>query len=59
MSCFLLVHYIQSEVNVMLLYWQVFEVNVSAATQKKKEELHNRQTQLEREREMLKHNKTE
>ncbi|XP_070765490.1 coiled-coil domain-containing protein 81-like [Enoplosus armatus] len=38
---------------------KLFQVNFSAATQRKKEELHNRQKQLEKEREMLKHNKTE
>ncbi|XP_026234824.1 coiled-coil domain-containing protein 81 isoform X1 [Anabas testudineus] len=38
---------------------KIFEVNFSAVTQRKKEELHTRQTQLEKEREMLKHNKME
>ncbi|XP_044048588.1 coiled-coil domain-containing protein 81-like [Siniperca chuatsi] len=38
---------------------KLFQVNFSAATQRKKEQLHNRQEQLEKEREMLKHNKTE
>lgn len=47
------------KVDVMLPHWQLFEVNVSAATQRKKEELHNRHAQLEKEREMLKHNKLE
>lgn len=38
---------------------QLFQVNFDAATQKKKEELHSRQVQLEKEREMLKHNRME
>ncbi|XP_040889979.1 coiled-coil domain-containing protein 81-like isoform X2 [Toxotes jaculatrix] len=38
---------------------KLFQVNFTAATQRKKEELHNRATQLEKEREMLKHNKRE
>ncbi|XP_039991358.1 coiled-coil domain-containing protein 81-like isoform X2 [Xiphias gladius] len=38
---------------------KLFQVNYSAATQRKKKELHNHQAQLEKEREMLKHNKTE
>ncbi|KAI3377503.1 hypothetical protein L3Q82_008672 [Scortum barcoo] len=38
---------------------KLFQVNFSTATQRKKEELQNRQEQLEKEREMLKHNKTE
>ncbi|XP_070821522.1 coiled-coil domain-containing protein 81-like [Chaetodon trifascialis] len=38
---------------------KLFQVNFSAATQRKKKELHSRQEQLEREREVLKHNKTE
>ncbi|XP_071344860.1 coiled-coil domain-containing protein 81-like isoform X2 [Trachinotus anak] len=38
---------------------KLFQVNFSAAAQRKKEEMHNRQAQLEKEREMLKHNKTE
>ncbi|XP_044208953.1 coiled-coil domain-containing protein 81-like isoform X1 [Thunnus albacares] len=38
---------------------QLFQVNFSVATQRKKEELHNRQVQLEKEREMLKHNQME
>ncbi|XP_019935286.2 coiled-coil domain-containing protein 81 isoform X1 [Paralichthys olivaceus] len=37
---------------------KLFQVNFSAVTQKKKEELHNRQAQLEKEREMLKNSKT-
>ncbi|XP_059208150.1 coiled-coil domain-containing protein 81-like [Centropristis striata] len=38
---------------------KLFQVNFSAATQRKKEELHNRQEQLDREKEILKHNKME
>ncbi|XP_058485867.1 coiled-coil domain-containing protein 81-like [Solea solea] len=38
---------------------KLFHVNFSAATQRKGEELHNRQAQLEKERQMLKYNKTE
>ncbi|GLD55966.1 coiled-coil domain-containing protein 81 isoform X1 [Lates japonicus] len=38
---------------------KLFQVNFSAATQRKKEELHNRRAQLEKEREMLHHNKTQ
>ncbi|XP_026175474.1 coiled-coil domain-containing protein 81 isoform X2 [Mastacembelus armatus] len=38
---------------------KLFQVNFSAATQRKKEELHSLQTQLEQEREMLKHIKME
>lgn len=41
------------------VYLQLFQVNYSAAAQRKKKELHNHQAQLEKEREMLKHNKTE
>ncbi|XP_030582265.1 coiled-coil domain-containing protein 81 [Archocentrus centrarchus] len=37
---------------------KIFQVNFSAAAQRKKE-LHNHQAQLEKEREMLRHNKTE
>ncbi|KAI9533103.1 hypothetical protein NQZ68_026656 [Dissostichus eleginoides] len=36
-----------------------FRINFSTATQQKKEELHNRQEQLQKEREVLKHNKME
>lgn len=43
----------------MLFYWQLFVVNFSAAAQQKKEKLHNRLAELEREREVLKHNKME
>ena len=48
-------------VKLMLIhiYLQLFQVNFSAATQRKKEELHSRQAQLEKEREMLKSSKTE
>ncbi|XP_028999685.1 coiled-coil domain-containing protein 81-like isoform X2 [Betta splendens] len=38
---------------------KLFNINISAANQRKTEELHNRQTQLGREREMLKHTKME
>ncbi|XP_033486227.2 coiled-coil domain-containing protein 81-like [Epinephelus lanceolatus] len=38
---------------------KLFQLNFSAATQRKKEELQNRQQQLEKEREILKHNKME
>ncbi|XP_076587231.1 coiled-coil domain-containing protein 81-like isoform X1 [Chaetodon auriga] len=38
---------------------KLFQVNFSTATQRKKKELHSRQEQLEREREILKHNKRE
>ncbi|XP_054464942.1 coiled-coil domain-containing protein 81-like isoform X2 [Anoplopoma fimbria] len=38
---------------------KLFQVNFSAATQRKKEELHNRHKQVEKEREVLKHNKME
>ncbi|XP_041790987.1 coiled-coil domain-containing protein 81-like [Chelmon rostratus] len=38
---------------------KLFQVNFTAATQRKREDLHNRQEQLEKERETLKHNKTE
>ncbi|KAF1392671.1 hypothetical protein PFLUV_G00030480 [Perca fluviatilis] len=38
---------------------KLFQVNCNAATQRKKEELHNRREQLEKEREVLKHNKME
>nr|XP_040017591.1 coiled-coil domain-containing protein 81-like isoform X2 [Gasterosteus aculeatus aculeatus] len=38
---------------------KLFEVNFSAAAQQKKEKLHNRLAELEREREVLKHNKME
>ncbi|XP_035507913.1 coiled-coil domain-containing protein 81-like [Morone saxatilis] len=38
---------------------KLFQVNFSAATQRKKEEQHNRQKQLEKEREILKLNKME
>ncbi|XP_018539213.1 coiled-coil domain-containing protein 81 isoform X2 [Lates calcarifer] len=38
---------------------KLFQVNFSAATQRKKEELHNHWAQLEKEREMLQHNKTQ
>ncbi|KAM9366179.1 coiled-coil domain-containing protein 81-like [Symphorus nematophorus] len=38
---------------------KLFQVNFSTATQKKKEEQQNRQEQLEKEREILKHNKME
>ncbi|XP_070692346.1 coiled-coil domain-containing protein 81-like isoform X2 [Pempheris klunzingeri] len=38
---------------------KLFQVNFSTATQRKKEELNNRQEQLEKEREILKRNKTE
>lgn len=40
-------------------YRQLSQVNFSAATQRKTEELHGRQEQLEKEREVLIHNKTE
>ncbi|XP_033972806.1 coiled-coil domain-containing protein 81-like [Trematomus bernacchii] len=36
-----------------------FRINFSTATQRKKEELHNHQEQLQKEREVLKHNKME
>ncbi|XP_034418361.1 coiled-coil domain-containing protein 81-like isoform X2 [Cyclopterus lumpus] len=36
---------------------KLFQVNFSAATQRKKEELHSRHAELEKEREVLKHNK--
>ncbi|KAM7405929.1 hypothetical protein PAMP_000342 [Pampus punctatissimus] len=36
---------------------KLFQVNFSVATQKKQEVLHNRKVQLEKEREMLKHNR--
>ncbi|XP_069553928.1 coiled-coil domain-containing protein 81-like isoform X1 [Brachyistius frenatus] len=38
---------------------KLFQVNFSAAAQRKKEELHKRQLQVEKEREMLRHNKME
>ncbi|TMS13188.1 Coiled-coil domain-containing protein 81 [Larimichthys crocea] len=38
---------------------KLFQINFSAATQRKKDELHSRQEQLEKEREILKHNKME
>ncbi|XP_041838288.1 coiled-coil domain-containing protein 81-like isoform X2 [Melanotaenia boesemani] len=38
---------------------QLFQVNINTATQRKKEELQNRKLQLEKEREMLRHNKME
>ncbi|XP_023270364.1 coiled-coil domain-containing protein 81 [Seriola lalandi dorsalis] len=38
---------------------KLFQVNVGVAAQRKKAEMHSRQAQLEKEREMLKHNKTE
>ncbi|XP_038558203.1 coiled-coil domain-containing protein 81-like isoform X2 [Micropterus salmoides] len=38
---------------------KLFQINFSAATQRKKEQLHNRREQVEKEREMLKHNKIE
>ncbi|KAK5874180.1 hypothetical protein PBY51_019152 [Eleginops maclovinus] len=38
---------------------KLFRINFSTATQRKKEELHNRQEQLQKEREVLKHNKME
>ncbi|XP_008290773.1 coiled-coil domain-containing protein 81 [Stegastes partitus] len=38
---------------------KLFQVNFTAAAERKKEELHNRQQQLEKEREMLQHNKME
>ncbi|XP_074475307.1 coiled-coil domain-containing protein 81-like [Sebastes fasciatus] len=38
---------------------KLLRVNFSVATQRKKEDLHNRQEQLEKEREVLKHNKME
>ncbi|KAM9861160.1 coiled-coil domain-containing protein 81-like [Aulostomus maculatus] len=38
---------------------KLFQVNVGAAVQRRMEELHSRQAQLEREREMLKHNQME
>ncbi|KAA8595856.1 hypothetical protein FQN60_011147 [Etheostoma spectabile] len=38
---------------------KLFQVNFNAATQRKKEELHNRREQLEKEREVLKHNRME
>ncbi|XP_041838297.1 coiled-coil domain-containing protein 81-like isoform X3 [Melanotaenia boesemani] len=38
---------------------KLFQVNINTATQRKKEELQNRKLQLEKEREMLRHNKME
>lgn len=48
-----------AEVDVTFFYWQLFEINVSAATQRKKDDLHKHHVQLEKEKEMLKHNKLE
>lgn len=41
------------------MYWQLSQANFNTATQRKKEELDSRQEQLEKEREILIHNKME